>query len=74
MIVSISTVKSCELVKGSKNVIQVAVSVSPQVQPLILTFDTLVDATSFVSRCYSDDGAQFVSSVMRYLDTSKQTL
>lgn len=71
MIISISTVKSCELVKGSKNVIQVGVSISPQVQPLILTFDALLDATSFVTRCYSDDGEQFVASVMKYLDSSK---
>lgn len=70
MIVSISTVKSCELVQGSKNVIQVAVSVSPQVTPLLLTFESLVDATSFVTRCYSNDGEQFVASVMKYQDTS----
>lgn len=68
MIVSVSSIKSCELVKGSSDCIQVAVSVSPQVPPLVLNFPNLVDATAFVARCYGSDGQSYVAGVMKYLD------
>ena len=68
MIVSVSSIKSCELVNGSSDCFQVVVSVSPQVQPLILNFLDLQDATAFVARCYSSDGQSYVASVMKYLD------
>lgn len=71
LVIIVSQTKSCPLVSGSENVFNVSVSVSPQVPPVIITFIDWDAAESFISRCQSPDGAQFVQSIMKYLDESR---
>lgn len=71
LVTIISQTKACPLVDGSQNVINVSVSVSPQIPPVIITFTDWDSASDFVSRCQGPDGTQFVQSIMKYLDESR---
>lgn len=71
LVTIINQTKACPLVDGSHNVINVSISVSPQVPPVILTFTDWSFANDFVTRCQGPDGLQFVQSIMKYLDESR---
>lgn len=71
LVTIVSQTKACPLVDGSQNVINVSVSVSPQVPPVIITFTDWPSADNFICRCQGPDGAQFVQSIMKYLDESR---
>lgn len=71
LVTIVSQTKECPLVVGSQNVINVSVSLSPQVPPVILTFTDWEKADGFIYRCQGPDGVQFVQSIMKYLDESR---